>query len=64
MENFRICIVGAGIAGLTTAALLKKEGLEPVVLEKEPKEQFNTSGYMLGMLPLGGRVMNQLDLRR
>ncbi|MFB6319661.1 FAD-dependent oxidoreductase [Saccharicrinis sp. FJH54] len=62
MQNLNILIIGSGVAGLTTALLLKKQGLTPTVIEKEEKHAFNRSGYMLGLLPLGGRVMNQLDL--
>ena len=34
MPNERIVIVGAGIAGLTAAYLLKQKGYQPIVLEK------------------------------
>ena len=37
MERTGIAIVGAGSAGLATAALLRKRGLEPVVLEAGPE---------------------------
>src|SRR5699024_4962643 len=57
-------IVGAGVAGLTCAALLINQGIEPLILEREKKEDFNESGYMLGLLPLGGRVLNTLDARK
>lgn len=56
-------IVGAGIAGLTLAALLRQRGEHPVVIEKQAAEDFNTSGYMLGLLPLGARVLNTLGLK-
>lgn len=63
MQQLRILTIGAGIAGLTCAALFKKQGLDVKVIEKVPRESFNATGYMLGLLPLGGRVMNQLDAR-
>lgn len=63
MENFNILIVGAGVAGLTCANLLKKEGVNFKIIEKEEAESFNKSGYMLGLLPLGGRVLTQMDLK-
>src|SRR5438552_15136150 len=37
METLDIAIVGAGSAGLATAALLKGHGLSPVVLEAGPE---------------------------
>jgi len=63
MQDLDILIVGAGVAGLTCGGLLEREGLNPVIIEKEKKETYNSSGYMLGLLPLGGRVLNALDAR-
>ncbi|HKJ42336.1 MAG TPA: FAD-dependent oxidoreductase, partial [Sunxiuqinia sp.] len=62
MRKFNILVVGAGVAGLTCAGLLKKQGVNPTVVEKDSIKKFNKSGYMLGILPLGGRVMTALDL--
>ena len=64
MQNLRILIVGAGVAGLTCAGLLKKQGIRPVLIEKDTPKNFNASGYMLGLLPLGGRVLTELNLER
>lgn len=64
MQNFNILIVGAGIAGLAFANLIKRQGANFKIIEKEDRETFNNSGYMLGILPLGGRVMTQLDLKK
>lgn len=64
MDDLRILIIGAGVAGLTCAGLLRRQGLQPTVVERQPREQFNRSGYMLGLLPLGGRVLNELDLQK
>ncbi|MCB0584259.1 MAG: FAD-dependent monooxygenase [Phaeodactylibacter sp.] len=61
MQDLNILIVGAGVAGLTCAGLLQRKGFKPVIIEKEPEGKFNTSGYMLGLLPLGGRVLTELD---
>ena len=62
MQNFNILIVGAGVAGLTCANLLKNQGAKFKVIEKDSFDNFNRSGYMLGLLPLGGRVLTELDL--
>jgi 2-polyprenyl-6-methoxyphenol hydroxylase-like FAD-dependent oxidoreductase len=64
MENLRILVSGAGVAGLTLAALLKREGLTVKVIEKESEKKHNESGYMLGLLPPGGRVLTELDLEQ
>lgn len=63
MQKIDILIVGAGVAGLTCGGLLENQGVYPEIIEREVKESFNTSGYMLGLLPLGGRVLNALDAR-
>lgn len=56
----RILIVGAGVAGLTLAALLRQRGIEPEIVERtrDPGD----GGYMLGLYPLGGRVLHGLGL--
>lgn len=63
MENIKVLIVGAGVAGLTMANLLVQHGIEPTIVEWEKEGDYNRSGYMLGLLPLGGRVFNELGLR-
>ncbi|MDX1803786.1 MAG: NAD(P)/FAD-dependent oxidoreductase [Alcanivorax sp.] len=61
-SRLRILIAGAGMAGLTLAALLHRQGLYPVVIEQQADLQ--QGGYMLGLLPLGGNVLHGLDLHR
>jgi len=63
MQQLDILIVGAGVAGLTCSSLLLQQGVQPTVIEKEKEQTFNESGYMLGLLPLGGRVLNAIDAR-
>lgn len=55
----RILIAGAGIAGLTLAALLKQRGLHPTVVEKATS--LGNVGYMLGLYPVGANVLRQLN---
>jgi 2-polyprenyl-6-methoxyphenol hydroxylase-like FAD-dependent oxidoreductase len=59
--RLRILILGAGIAGSTLASLLKQRGEKAVVIERQGP--VDAGGYMLGVLPLGGRVLNGLNLR-
>lgn len=58
--RLRILIVGAGIAGATLGALLAARGEPAAIIEREDREE--SGGYMLGLLPLGGRVLNGLGL--
>ncbi|WP_133127284.1 FAD-dependent oxidoreductase [Legionella nagasakiensis] len=55
----RVLIVGAGIAGLSLAALLKQRGLEPTVIEKSAS--FGAVGYMLGLYPTGANVLRAMN---
>lgn len=56
----RILIVGAGIAGMTLAALLDRRGLHPLVIERASSTA--AAGYMLGLYRLGSRVLHGLGL--
>ncbi len=56
----RILIVGAGIAGMTLAALLDRRGVRPTLVERAPS--FAHAGYMLGLYSLGSRVLHGLGL--
>lgn len=55
-----VLIVGAGIAGLSLAALLQQRGLTPVVIEKSAS--LSEKGYMLGLYPIGANVLRTLHL--
>lgn len=56
----RILIVGAGIAGLTLGALLKQRGLFPTIIEHHA--EILPPRYMLGVYPLGSRILYGLGL--
>ena len=56
----RILIVGAGIGGMTFAALLRQRGFEPVVVERA--KDFGHAGYMLSLYPLGSRILHGIGL--
>ncbi len=59
-SRLRILIVGAGIAGATLASLLRRRGEPPALIERASEAA--DAGYMLGIAPLGGRVLNGLGL--
>ena len=54
----RVLIVGAGIGGLTLAALLRRWDIEPDVIDRAPS--FDHAGYMLVLYPLGSRILHGL----
>ncbi len=56
----RILIVGAGIAGLTLAALLKQRGYYPTIVDRQ--QNISSIGHMLGIYPLGSRILYGLGL--
>jgi 2-polyprenyl-6-methoxyphenol hydroxylase-like FAD-dependent oxidoreductase len=58
--RLRVLIIGAGIAGATLGALLRQRGEAGFVIERG--DAHGEAGYMLGLLPLGGRVLNGLGL--
>lgn len=58
--RLRVLIVGAGIAGATLGAILRRRGEPAAIVERG--EAAAGGGYMLGVLPLGGRVLNGLGL--
>lgn len=58
--TMRILITGGGFAGLTLAALLRQTGIEPVVIEKSAR--YEPVGYVIGLWPLGGRILHGLNL--
>lgn len=55
----RVLIVGGGVAGLTLAAKLRRQGREPVVVEREP--QYGEHGYSLGLYPFGSSVLHGIE---
>jgi 2-polyprenyl-6-methoxyphenol hydroxylase-like FAD-dependent oxidoreductase len=55
-----ILIVGAGVAGLTLAALLRRHGTTAVVLDQ--RSQGDALGYALALWPHGTRVLHGLGV--
>ena len=56
----RTLIVGAGIAGLTLAGLLARQGKSPVVIDRRPDGA--GLGYALALWPHGSRVFHALGV--
>lgn len=56
----RVLISGAGMAGLTLAALLRQRGTEADIIDRAP--DFDHAGYVLGLYPLGNRVLHGLGV--
>ena len=52
----RVLIVGAGVAGLTLAGLLARQGHEPVLIDKRPDAA--AAGYAIALWPQGTRVLH------
>lgn len=60
-DRLRVLIIGAGIAGATAAALLRAQGLHPVVIERAGPGA--DPGYMLALMPLVDPAIAALGLR-
>ena len=58
----RILVAGAGIAGLTFAALMKQRGRDVELIDRA--DNFDSAGFALGLYPLGGRILNGLGATR
>jgi len=56
----KIIIAGAGVGGMALAALLRQRGVRAELYERAPN--FDHSGYMLGLYPIGARVFHGLGL--
>lgn len=59
-SEMRVLIVGGGIAGLTLAALLERQGKAPVIINR--RREGADLGYGLALWPHGSRVFHALDV--
>ncbi|MXQ54171.1 FAD-dependent oxidoreductase [Shimazuella alba] len=60
-DNMRILIVGAGIAGITAAQLLRRYGRHPVLIERNKDK--GHPGYMLALMPMVDQVLEDIGVR-
>ncbi|MGV0645599.1 FAD-dependent oxidoreductase [Mycolicibacterium sp. XJ879] len=59
-DTLRVLVVGAGIAGLTAAQLLRRDGHQPVLIERG--DQGSSAGYMLALMPMVDVVLDDLGV--
>lgn len=55
----RVLIVGGGVAGLALAAMLARQGREPVVAERAAS--YRDSGYGISLYPFGSAVLHGIS---
>lgn len=60
-DDLRVLIVGAGIAGVTAAQLLRRDGRHPVLLERARDAVH--PGYMLALMPMVDQAFEDLGVR-
>ncbi|WGW13408.1 NAD(P)/FAD-dependent oxidoreductase [Saxibacter everestensis] len=60
-DPLRVLIVGAGIAGITIAQLLRRNGLHPTLVERSAQKA--GAGYMLALMPMVDPAIADLSLR-
>lgn len=60
-DPLRVLIVGAGIAGVAAAQLLRRAGWHPVLIERSRNER--PPGYMLALMPMVDRLIDELGVR-
>lgn len=53
----RILIVGGGMAGWTLAGLLKRQGVEPTLVEKVP--EYGRVGFWIGLYPFSAATLRE-----
>lgn len=59
-DRLRVLVVGAGVAGLTLAQLLRQSGLNPVLIERASSS--TEPGYMLALMPLVNQAIREIGV--
>lgn len=60
-DTLKVVVVGAGVAGIALAQLLRRRGLHPVLIERAVPE--DSPGYMLALMPMVDPMIDDLDVR-
>ena len=60
-DDLRILVVGAGIAGVTAAQSLRRDGRHPVLIERAAEAP--ARGYMLALMPMVDAAIDDLAVR-
>lgn len=60
-DDLRVLVVGAGVAGVTAAQLLRRDGRHPVLIERSRGAA--ERGYMLALMPMVDAVLDDLGVR-
>ncbi|HET8779795.1 MAG TPA: NAD(P)/FAD-dependent oxidoreductase, partial [Agromyces sp.] len=60
-DPLRVLVVGAGIAGVAAAQLLRRAGWHPVLVERARNER--PPGYMLALMPMVDPLIDELGVR-
>lgn len=56
-----VVVVGAGVAGVTLAQLLRRQGRHPILVERRDDDAH--PGYMLALMPMVDRALDDLGVR-
>ena len=60
-DDLKVLVVGAGIAGVTAAQLLRRSGRHPVLIERA--HAASAAGYMLALMPMVDAAIDDLGVR-
>ncbi len=60
-SRLRVLVIGAGVAGVTVAGILRTRGVRAVVVERA--EAGSDGGYMLGLMPFVDPVLRDLGVQ-
>lgn len=60
-DNLKILIVGAGVAGIAAAQMLRRNGQNPILIERH--KDGGNQGYMLALMPMVDQALSDLGVR-